>query len=221
MGLLQRVAHMAAYEGAANLMVQVALGTLQGVAEGDLEQLAAFAVEQVAAEKFRQEERRRVLIENFSTYRASGTTIPLYRASTLLLEGMQRTRAKPPLKVRKAQLFAALGLALLDAGLRTASEVPFGVVTWKLGGRERMLLDAAECIHAWQHAVDEGRKAREEWRQALGEFIRALHRENRLPSTAKEALRMFVEVHPAHEAKVANVNSFAAIYSETKKQVLA
>lgn len=227
--LVAVVLHRAGIDPRCNLMVRVAAHTLKGVSALRVDALAEFAYAEVCRQETHEMDRRRVIRLRFDRAAAiekkqgrrttaltseahpspiAGQHFNMYRAGTLLAAGLPGlTKKDRPANAKDSQLFAALGLLLINNGLHCAHGET----------REALLLDAAECIYAWQNLKDEI-KHREPWIQDLlatdpGEFIGSGGR----VMTAKKALARFHHLYPAHVSSIDSDRTFGNEYTPIRR----
>jgi len=221
--LIAVVLHRSGLDPRCNLMVRTATHTLTGVPPLKVDALAEFAFAEVCRQDAHETERRRVIMQmygqaieidaerdrrlaalNGAPYQSplAGQHLNMHRAGTLLAAGLSALKKNRPANAKDSQLFAALGLLLMNNGLqRTHGEI-----------RETLLLDAAECIYAW-HSLKDEVKLREPWKLDLYAMLPELVDEFGSELAAKPAVRRFIERYPSHAGKVKNLGTFGKTIS--------
>lgn len=208
LNLLSDVRTLAKNDARQTLMIDTAANTLRRFDGSRIFEIAMFAIDAAdhAAQKgaLAAEAEDRSL-RNLDTPKKQEDVLRGHRVGVALWMALANSATKIPYRATNHQVFAALGLFLLKAAMLDSIGM----------SREMRLLDAAECIYAWQHLKPPS-KSTALWRDALNAMLPKLVLDNGKNMPAKEALRVFVAANPSFEDDVENENTFGVALSRLR-----
>lgn len=144
-------------------------------------------------------------LQHLTTEQQEEAVLRSHRVGVALAAALELP-CKVPYQATRHQLFVALGLFVLKAALLEEAGT----------AREMRLLDAAECIYAWEHLKPPG-GVRVLWKQTLTAMLPELKLPNGKDMPAKPARLMFMERHPSFAAEADNLGTFGKTLSELRK----
>lgn len=143
-------------------------------------------------------------LQQLTTKQQEEAVLRSHRVGVALATALEAP-SKAPHQATRHQLFVALGLLTLKAALLEKA----GTV------RELRLLDAAECIYAWEHLKPAGKNTAL-WKQALTAMLPELKLPGGKDIEAKEARRLFIAKHPSFAKEADNLGTFRKTISQLR-----